>query len=83
MPAETTILLADDDSLVRVGLRAVLDAEDDNEVFTLPFSPHAMEVTGLSEETLLAIRVEAFSYLEEACGFLISGSDPDTSRGTA
>ena len=64
-----------DASIVHIAslLATVMDSQEDADLFTLPFSPEALRVTHVSEDTLLKVRMEAHSYLEEACRYLLPG----------
>lgn len=52
-------------------LTTVADSNDEADFFVLPFSPDALRVAQMSEERLSNVRLEARSYLEEACGSLL------------
>ncbi len=58
-------------------LTTVADSNDEADFFTLPFSPDALRVAQMSEERLSNVRLEARSYLEEACGSLLPAGAMD------
>jgi len=64
-----------DASIVHIAslLATVMESQEDADLFTLPFSPEALRGTHVSEDTLLKVRMEAHSYLEEACRYLLPG----------
>ena len=54
-------------------LTTEIDSHDDVDLLTLPFAPDALRLTHVSEDMLLKIRMEAHSYLDEACQYLLPG----------
>ncbi|MDH3712458.1 MAG: HDOD domain-containing protein [Gammaproteobacteria bacterium] len=72
-----------DASIVHIAalLTTEIDSLQDVDLLTLPFSPDALGVTHVSEDTLLKVRMEAHSYLDEACQYLLPGNMSGASVG--
>ncbi len=64
-----------DASIVHIAslLTTEIDSHEDVDLLTLPFSPDALRLTSVSEDMLIKIRMEAHSYLDEACQYLLPG----------
>ncbi len=54
-------------------MATAIDAQDEAELYTLPFSADALQVTKISDEAIAELSVEAQSHLEEACEYLLPG----------